>query len=177
MPLYALDGVEPELAADCYVAPGAQVMGKVCLAEGASVWFNAVLRGDNEWIEIGARTNVQDGCVLHVDPGFPLKVGADVTVGHSVILHGCTVEDGALIGMGATVLNGARIGRGCLVGANSFVPEGREFPENSLIIGSPARVVRTMEPAQAAMGRTIASHYAERARRFRTALVELPSRD
>lgn len=174
MPLYSLDGVAPEVIPDrYYVAPGAHVMGKVRLAEDASVWFNAVLRGDNDWITIGARSNVQDGCILHVDPGFPLTVGSDVTIGHGVILHGCFVADGALIGMGATVLNGARIGRGCLVGANALVTEGKEFPDNSLIVGSPARAVRTLDPAQASMGRTIAGHYAERAKSFRGGLRAL----
>jgi carbonic anhydrase/acetyltransferase-like protein (isoleucine patch superfamily) len=176
MPLYALDGVAPEMPADgrFYVAPGAHVIGRVRLAEDASVWFNAVLRGDNEQIAIGARSNIQDGCVVHVDPGFPVTVGADCTIGHCVILHGCTVEDGALIGMGATILNGARIGRNSLVGANALVTEGKHFPENSLIVGSPARVVRTLDPQQAAMGRLIAANYVERARRFRVGLREIP---
>ncbi len=174
MPLYALDGIAPTIVPDrAYIAPGAQVMGRVFLAEDANIWFNAVLRGDNDDIRIGPRSNIQDGCVLHVDPGFPVHVGADCTIGHCVILHGCFVDDGALIGMGATVLNGARIGKNSLVGANALVTEGREFPENSLIVGSPARVVRTLDPAQAAMGRTIAQHYAERARRFATGLKEV----
>lgn len=174
MPLYKLDGVAPEgVAGRFYVAPGAQVMGKVRLGEDANIWFNAVLRGDNDWITVGARSNIQDGCTLHVDPGFPVHVGADVTVGHNVILHGCFVDDGALVGMSATVLNGARIGKGCLVGANALVPEGKEYPENSLILGAPARVVRIMDPAQAAMGRTIAGYYVERAKRFREELVEV----
>ena len=173
MPLYSLDGVSPVMASGAYVAPGAQVMGRVRLGEDASVWFNAVLRGDNDDMIIGARSNIQDGCVLHVDPGFPLHVGADCTIGHCVILHGCFVDDGALIGMGATVLNGARIGKNSLVGANSLVTEGKEFPDNSLIVGSPARVVRTLDPGQAAMGRTIAAHYVDRARRFAAGLVEL----
>ena len=167
MPLYSLAGIAPDvIPGRHYVAPGAQVMGKVRLAEDVSIWFNAVLRGDNDWITIGARTNIQDGCVLHEDPGFPLTVGVDVTVGHSAILHGCFVDDGALIGMGATILNGARIGKGCLVGANALVTEGKEFPDNSLIVGSPARAVRTLDAKQAAMGKLLASHYVERAKRF-----------
>ena len=171
MPLYSLDGFTPEVVPGRhYVAPGAQVMGKVRLGLDANVWFNAVLRGDNDWINIGDRTNIQDGCILHVDPGFALMIGADVTVGHNAILHGCTVEDGALIGMGATVLNGARIGRGSLVGANALVTEGKEFPENSLIVGSPARAVRTLDAAQAAMGARLAGYYVERARKFREGL-------
>lgn len=174
MPLYSLGGIAPDVVPGRnYIAPGAQVMGKVRLAEDVSVWFNAVLRGDNDWITIGARTNIQDGCILHADPGFPLTVGEDVTVGHNVILHGCFVGDGALIGMGATVLNGARIGRGCLVGANALVTEGKEFPENSLIVGSPARAVRTLDEAQAAMGMRLAGHYVERAKRFAVDLVLL----
>lgn len=177
MPLYSLDGVTPEvIAGRYYVAPGAHVMGRVRLHEDANVWFNAVLRGDNDWIDIGARSNVQDGCILHVDPGFPLHVGDDVTIGHGVILHGCFVDDGALIGMGATVLNGARIGKNSLVGANALVTEGKEFPDNSLIVGAPARAVRTLDAQQQAMGRTIAAHYAERAKRFASGLVPLPER-
>ncbi len=171
MPLYSLDGIAPQVVEGRYfIAPGAQVMGKVRLGEDASIWFNAVLRGDNDWINIGARSNVQDGCVLHVDPGFPMMIGADVTIGHNAIVHGCTVEDGALIGMGAIVLNGARIGKGCLVGANALVTEGKEFPDNSLIVGSPARAVRTLDAAQAAMGARLAANYVQRARQFRDGL-------
>ena len=126
MTLYALDGVAPALPAsgNCYIAPGARLIGNVTLAEEVGIWFNAVLRGDNEPIVIGLGTNVQDGCVLHTDPGFPLILGADVTVGHCAILHGCTIGDGTLIGMGAVVLNGANIGTGCLIGANALVTEG-----------------------------------------------------
>ena len=176
MPLYQFEGVSPEFVAGrVYVAPGAQVMGKVRLGEDANVWFNAVLRGDNDWITIGARSNVQDGCVLHVDPGFPLDVDADCTIGHGVILHGCSIGAGALIGMGATILNGARIGRDCLVGANALVTEGKIFPDRSLIVGAPARVARTLEPEQAAMGRTIAAMYVQRSRKFASALKELPA--
>ena len=148
-------------------------MGRVRLAPESSVWFNAVVRGDNDLISIGARTNIQDGCVLHVDPGFPLTIGEDCTIGHCVILHGCTIGDGALIGMGATVLNGAKIGRNCLVGANALVTEGKEFPDNTLIVGAPARAVRTLDAEQASMGRRIAANYAERAKRFRTVLTEI----
>ena len=173
MPLYSLDGVAPEIAATVFVAPGAQVMGKVRIAAECSIWFNAVLRGDNAWISIGARSNVQELCMLHVDPGFPMEIGEDVTIGHGAIVHGCTVGDGVLIGMGATILNGARIGRGCLVGANALVTEGKEFPENTMIVGSPARAVRTLSPEQAAMGLTLSRHYVERARRFATGLVEI----
>ncbi|MGB0508277.1 MAG: gamma carbonic anhydrase family protein, partial [Pikeienuella sp.] len=147
MTLFALDGVEPVTPEDddYWVAPGAQVMGNVVLRKGASVWFNAVLRGDNELIEVGVDSNVQDGAVLHTDPGCPLVIGENCTIGHQAILHGCTIGDGALIGMGATILNGAVIGPGCLVGANALVTEGKEFPAASLIVGSPAKAVRQLD--------------------------------
>ena len=151
MAIYELDGQAPELPADgnYFIADTAAVIGKVRLKQGASVWFGAVLRGDNEWIEIGEGSNVQDNCTCHTDPGFPLTIGKNCTVGHNVILHGCTIEDGALIGMGAIIMNGARIGRGCIVGAGSVITEGKQFPDrHSLIIGSPARVIRTLTPEQ-----------------------------
>ncbi len=151
MPIYSLDDHSPELpdAAQHWVAPDAHVIGQVRLAEDVGIWFGAVLRGDNELIDIGARTNVQEGAMLHTDRGFPLTIGADVTIGHHAILHGCTVGAGSLIGMGATVLNGAKIGVGCLVGANALVTEGKEFPDYSLIVGSPAKAVRTLDLAAA----------------------------
>jgi carbonic anhydrase/acetyltransferase-like protein (isoleucine patch superfamily) len=151
MAIYELDGQGPDLPVngDYFIADTAAVIGKVRLNVGASVWFGAVLRGDNEWIEIGEGSNVQDGSTCHTDAGFPLTIGKNCTIGHNAILHGCTVEDGALIGMGSIVLNGAKIGRGSIVGAGSVVTAGKEFPENSLIIGSPARVIRTLEPDQA----------------------------
>jgi carbonic anhydrase/acetyltransferase-like protein (isoleucine patch superfamily) len=150
MAIYEIDGQGPDLPADgnYFIADTATIIGKVRLKANASVWFGAVLRGDNEWIEIGEGSNVQDNCTCHTDAGFPLKVGKNCTIGHNAILHGCTVEDGALIGMGSIVLNGARIGRGSIVGANSVVTGGKQFPENALIIGSPARVIRTLEPDQ-----------------------------
>jgi carbonic anhydrase/acetyltransferase-like protein (isoleucine patch superfamily) len=150
MAIYELDGQGPDLPADgnYFIADTAAVIGKVRLKAGASVWFGAVLRGDNEWIEIGEGSNVQDGSTCHTDAGFPLTVGNNCTIGHNAILHGCTVEDGALIGMGSIVLNGARIGRNSLVGAGSVVTAGKQFPENSLIIGSPARVIRSLGPDQ-----------------------------
>ena len=142
MTLYALDGAAPTVPAsgNYYIAPSAQVIGKVILAEEVGVWFNAVLRGDNEPITIGHGSNVQDGCVFHTDPGFPLIVGADVTVGHSAILHGCTIGDGTLIGMGAVILSGARIGDGALVAAGAVVREGMEVPAGSMVAGVPARI-------------------------------------
>ena len=150
MPIYELDGQGPDLPADgnYFIADTATVIGKVRLKQGATVWFGAVLRGDNEWIEIGEGANVQDNSTCHTDPGFPLVLGKNVTIGHNVILHGCVVEDGALIGMGSIVLNGAKIGRGSIVGAGSVVTSGKQFPENSLILGSPAKVIRTLEPDQ-----------------------------
>ena len=150
MAIYELDGQAPELPADgnYFIADTATVIGKVRLLNAASVWFGAVLRGDNEWIEIGENSNVQDNSTCHTDMGFPLTIGKNCTVGHNVILHGCTLEDDALVGMGSIVMNGARIGRGSVVGAGSVITEGKQFPEYSLIIGSPARVIRTLDPAQ-----------------------------
>lgn len=175
MPLYAFDTFTPQLPASgrYYVAPGAHVMGNVRLDDDANVWFNAVIRGDNDLIHVGARSNVQDGCILHTDPGFPLTIGADCTIGHSVILHGCTIGEGTLIGMGSIILNGARIGRNCLVGANSLVTEGKEFPDNSMIMGAPAKLVRALDDKQAMTGRMSAAHYAARAARFRDQLKPL----
>ena len=150
MAIYELDGQTPDLPADgnYFIADTATVIGRVRLKPGASVWFGAVLRGDNEWIEIGEGSNVQDGSTCHTDMGFPLVIGRNCTVGHNVILHGCTIEDGALVGMGAIVMNGARIGSNSIVGAGSVITEGKAFPERSLIIGSPARVVRTLDDEQ-----------------------------
>src|SRR6202051_1383074 len=158
MAIYELDGKAPDLPADGhYLLPQTPtVIGKVRLHKSASVWFGAVLRGDNEWIEIGENSNVQDNATCHTDMGFPLTIGKNCTVGHNVILHGCMLEDGALVGMGSIVMNGARIGRGSIVGAGSVITEGKEFPEHSLIIGAPARVIRTLDPAQVAeIGSTV----------------------
>ena len=150
MPIYELNGQAPEFPANgnYFIAETATVIGKVRLHNSASVWFGAVLRGDNEWIEIGENSNVQDNSTCHTDPGFPLVIGKNCTVGHNVILHGCTLEDGALVGMGSIVMNGAKIGRGSVVGAGAVITEGKEFPEHSLIIGAPARVIRTLDAAQ-----------------------------
>jgi carbonic anhydrase/acetyltransferase-like protein (isoleucine patch superfamily) len=171
--IYQLGDDAPRLAAGAWVADSAQVIGRVDLAEDASVWFGAVLRGDNEWISIGARSNVQEGSVLHTDIGYPMTIGEDVTIGHQVMLHGCSIGDGALIGIQAVVLNGARIGRNCLVGAGSVVTEGKEFPDGSLILGSPARAVRSVSDAQIARIRSGVAHYVENARRFSQQLKRL----
>ena len=173
MAIYQIGDDAPQIAATSWVADSAQVIGRVKLAEGASVWYGCVLRGDNDWIVIGERSNVQDGSVLHTDFGYPLTLGADVTVGHQVMLHGCTVGDGSLIGIQAVVLNGARIGRNCLVGSGSVVTEGKEFPDNCLILGSPAKVVREISPEQAARMRRGALHYVESAERHRRTLKKL----
>jgi carbonic anhydrase/acetyltransferase-like protein (isoleucine patch superfamily) len=171
--LYELEDDRPEVAPTAWVADSAQVMGRVRLAEDASVWYGAVLRGDTEWITIGARSNVQDGSVLHTDIGCPLTLGADVTVGHQVMLHGCTVGDGSLIGIQAVVLNGAKIGRNCLVGAGAVVTEGKEFPDGCLILGSPAKAVRELSPEQVARLRAGAAHYVQNAARHRRGLKKI----
>ncbi|MFV0473242.1 MAG: gamma carbonic anhydrase family protein [Pikeienuella sp.] len=170
--IYALDKVAPKLPKDrdFWIAPGARVMGDVRIGSGVGVWFNAVLRGDNERIEIGDGSNVQDGVVMHTDIGFPLTVGKNCTIGHQAILHGCEIGDGSLVGMGATVLNGAKIGRNCLIGANALVTEGKEFPDGSLIVGAPARVARALDEAAIAGLAESARHYQENMRRFRKGL-------
>ena len=147
MPIYELDGQAPELPADgrYWIAETATLVGRVRIKSHASVWFGSVLRGDNEWIELGTRSQIQDNATLHTDPGFPIIIGADCVIGHNVVLHGCMIGDNSLIGMGAIVLNGAKIGRHCLVGAGALLTEGKEFPDRSLIIGSPARVMRTID--------------------------------
>jgi carbonic anhydrase/acetyltransferase-like protein (isoleucine patch superfamily) len=175
MPIYSLDGVRPDLPASgrYWVAPDAHVVGKIHLAEDASVWFGAVLRGDNERISVGPRSNIQEACVLHTDMGFPLDIGEDCTIGHAAILHGCTIGPGSLIGMGAVVLNGARIGAESIVGAHALVTEGKEFPPRSLIVGSPARVLRPLDETTIAKLKEAAAHYVRNARRFAGGLVRL----
>lgn len=167
MAIYQYGDDAPRIAPTAWVADSAQVIGRVALAEGASVWYGAVLRGDNEWIRIGAGSNVQDSCVLHTDMGFPLVVGEGCSIGHLVMLHGCTVGDGALIGMGAVVLNGARIGKGCLVAAGALVTEGKVFEDGWLIVGAPAKAVRPLTPEQVAMTRGAADSYVEKCDRHR----------
>lgn len=168
MPLYELDGIAPRLpeAGRYWIAPDAHVIGDVTLGEDVGIWFGAVLRGDRTPITVGAGTNIQEGAMLHADPGAPLTIGAGVTVGHHAIVHGCTIGDGTLVGMGATVLNNARIGRNCLIGANALVTEGKEFPDNSLIIGSPAKAARELDEAAIAGLRASAENYVRNWRRF-----------
>ncbi len=173
MPLYSLDGKAPRLAARSWAAPSADLIGDVALGERASVWFGAVIRADNGTITIGADTNIQDGAVCHSDPDAPLTIGPGVTVGHKAILHGCTVGNGCLIGMGATILNHAVIGAGSIVGAGALVTEKKEFPPHSLIVGSPARVVRTLGPEVATMLKASADLYAAKAAHYRQDLKPL----
>src|SRR5256714_10188634 len=146
MPLYALKDWHPELPenGDCWIAPNATLIGRVRITQGASVWFGSVLRGDNDWIIVGENSNIQDVCVLHTDPGIPLSIGANVSIGHGAVVHGATVGDNCIIGMGATLLNRAVIGKNSIVGANGLIPEGKQFPDNSLLVGVPARVSRTI---------------------------------
>ncbi|MEM7694392.1 MAG: gamma carbonic anhydrase family protein [Pseudomonadota bacterium] len=167
MTLYRLGDTAPEIAADAYVAPTAVLIGRVRLLPGASVWWNAVLRGDNEWITIGPRSNIQDGTVCHTDMGSPLTVGADVTVGHMALLHGCTIEDGALIGMGATVMNDATIGAAALVGAGALVGERKTIPPKSLALGTPAKVIRTLSEDDIVAMQGGAARYVANAARYR----------
>ncbi len=171
--IWELDGVAPQIAEDAWIAPDAQIIGRVVIEPGANIWWGAVLRGDNEEIRIGAGSNVQDLCCLHTDPGYPLRIGADVTVGHRAMLHGCIIGDGALIGMGATVLNGAMIGAGSLVGASALVSEEKEIPSRVLVMGAPARAVREIDDAQYQALRQSAQHYRENASRFRAGLKRL----
>ncbi len=175
MPIYSLHGVKPALPDEgrYWIAPDANVIGDVRVAEDVGVWFGAVLRGDNEPIVIGARTNIQDLSVLHTDLGSPLTIGDDCTIGHNATLHGCTIADGSLIGLGAVVLNGAKIGRGCLVGARALVLEGKEFPDHSLIVGSPARAIRTLDADAIATLRHSAAHYVENWRRYAAGLKRI----
>lgn len=166
--LFAVDTRTPTVpeSGAYWIAPSATVVGDVHLHEDASVWFSAVLRADDETITVGARSNVQDGAVLHVDPGYPLTLGADCTVGHLAMLHGCTVGDCTLIGIGAAVLNGARIGRNCIIGAHALVTEGTEIPDNSLVVGAPGKVIRTRAPEDADALRQSATTYVRRWRRY-----------
>ena len=175
MAIYALGDVTPVFpeTGNYWVAPGAQVMGNIVLKENASVWFGAVLRGDNDPIVIGENSNVQDGAVMHTDIGCPLTLGANVTVGHQAMLHGCTVGDNSLIGIGATVLNGAKIGRNCLIGAHALVGEGKEIPDNSMVLGMPGKVVRELGADNEKMMLLSANIYVENWKRFKETLKEI----
>lgn len=168
MPIYALGDKRPSIndVNHLFIAPDAMVIGDCRLSADVSIWFGAVLRGDNEPIIVGARSNIQDGAVLHTDPGFPIDIGEDCTIGHRAIIHGAIIGAGSLIGMGSTILNGARIGRGSLVGANALVTEGKEFPDHSLIIGAPAKLVRILDEESIAMLRRSADNYVKNGRRF-----------
>lgn len=168
MALYELDGVKVETPANgrFWVAPNAVLLGKVLLQDDASVWFGAVLRGDNELITVGERSNVQDGCVLHTDPGFPLTIGADCTIGHMVMLHGCTIGRGSLIGIGSIILNGAKIGEECLIGANTLIGEGKEIPPRSMVLGSPGKIVRQLTDDDVKRFGAGAGRYVTNARRY-----------
>lgn len=168
--IYALDGIKPQIHADTWVAPDANLIGRVVLEAGASVWFGASLRGDNEEIRVGAGSNVQENCVLHTDMGFPLVIGENCTIGHKAMLHGCIIGDGTLIGMGAVLLNGARIGRGCLIGAGALITEGKEIPDGSLVMGAPGKVVRVLNPEAQARLLQSAAGYQSNMRRFRAGL-------
>jgi carbonic anhydrase/acetyltransferase-like protein (isoleucine patch superfamily) len=175
MPIYELDGQAPEFPGEgqYYVADTAVLIGRVRLKPQASVWFGAVLRGDNEWIELGERSQIQDNAVLHTDPGFPLTVGSNCVIGHNVVLHGCTIGNNSLIGMGAILLNGATIGNNSLVGAGSVVTEGKTFPDHSLIVGAPARAIRTLDQKAVDMIRDGADIYVRRGQRYATGLKRL----
>ena len=173
MAIYELDGKSPQLGQGAWVADSAQVIGNVRIGAGSSVWFGVIARGDTEAITIGAGSNIQDNSVLHADPGMPLVIGSNVSVGHQVMLHGCTVGDGSLIGIGAVVLNGAHIGKNCLVGAGALVTEGKEFPDGTLIFGSPAKAVKQLLPEQIAGLALTAEHYVDNARRYRAGLKKI----
>ncbi len=173
MAVYQLDALTPDIADSAWVADNAQVIGDVHMANDSSVWFSSVVRGDTATIRIGEGTNIQDGSVLHADVGIPLTIGKHVTVGHMVQLHGCTIGDESLIGIGAIVLNGAKIGKNCLVGAGSLVTEGKEFPDGSMILGSPAKVVRELTPEQIEGLRRSAQHYVNNKNRFKAGLKKL----
>lgn len=165
--MYSLDGRTPEIDVDCWVAPSAVLVGDVTLCAKSSVWFGAVLRGDNERITVGAGSNVQENCVLHTDMGFPLDIGAGCTIGHMVTLHGCEIGDNSLIGMGATVLNGAKIGKDCLIGAGALITEGKVIPDGSMVLGAPGKVVRALDFSAKNALRLSALSYQENMARFR----------
>lgn len=171
--IYSLDGVAPEIGRDVWVAPDANIIGKVVLEDEAGIWFGATLRGDNEVIHVGRGTNIQENTVCHTDMGYPLVIGPDCTIGHKAMLHGCTIGAGTLIGMGATILNGAKIGSGCLIGAGALVTEGKEIPDGSLVMGAPGKVVRMLDDAARARLLASAEGYRRNAKRFLAGLKAL----
>ncbi|OUS36037.1 gamma carbonic anhydrase family protein [Rhodobacterales bacterium 56_14_T64] len=173
MTIYALGGHKPEIHDDSWVAPDANLIGQVVIDQGASVWFGCNIRADHEEIRVGEGSNVQENCVMHIDAGYPLSIGQNCTIGHKVMLHGCTIGDNTLIGMGAIVLNGAKIGKNCLIGAGALITENKEIPDNSLVMGSPGKVVREVDTALAEKLHQSARHYQENMRRFRTELKEV----
>ena len=173
MPIYSLDGVRPDIADNAYVAPSAQIIGNVKMADHSSVWFGAVIRGDNDLIEIGARTNIQDNSVLHTDPGIPLTIGDGVIVGHRVMLHGCKIGENTLIGIGATILNGAEIGKNCIIGAHSLITEGKVIPDGSMVVGSPGRVIKSLTEQHFQMLRINSEVYVANAKRFNQNLIKI----
>ena len=173
MAIYQLDDLTPSIHPTAWVADSAQVIGQVVLEENVSIWFGVILRGDNDLISIGKGSNIQENSVLHIDRGHPLVLGKNVTIGHQVMLHGCTIGDNSLVGIGAVVLNDARIGKNCLVGAGSLVTEGKEFPDGSMIIGSPAKAVKQLSPEQIEGLKSSAQHYVENASRYKTGLKKL----
>ena len=177
MPLYALDGVAPQIDPDVgWIAPSAVLVGDIVVGAEAGIWFGVVARGDIERVTIGARTNVQENCVLHTDSGYPLVIGDNCTIGHSAIVHGCSIGDNTLIGMGATVLNGARIGKNCLIGANALITEGKEIPDNSMVVGAPGKVIRQIDDEGVRALAASAERYVRNARRFAAGLVEVTAR-
>jgi carbonic anhydrase/acetyltransferase-like protein (isoleucine patch superfamily) len=175
MPLFSLHGERPDMAPldQCYVAENAIIIGKVRIMVGASIWFGAVLRGDNEWIEIGERSNVQDNCTLHTDPGYPLMVGPGCTIGHNAVLHGCTIGGNTLVGMGAILMNGAQIGANCVIGAGALIGERKVIPENSILVGSPARKIRDADQAAIRFNEESAQVYFDRWQAYRSALKRI----
>ena len=171
--IYTLDGVAPDIAEDSWIAPDANLIGRIVIEAGASVWFGATLRGDNEEVRVGPGSNVQENCVLHTDIGYPLTIGENCTIGHKAMLHGCTIGDGSLIGMGATVLNGAVIGPGCLIGAGALIGEGKEIPAGSLVMGMPGKVIRVLDADARAGLIASAESYRQNMRRFRSGMAPL----
>lgn len=171
--IYQLEDAVPQIHASAWVAENATLAGRITLQKDVSIWFNAVLRAEHAPITVGEGSNIQDGTVCHVDPGMPLTIGRSVTVGHKVMLHGCTIGDESLIGINAVILNGAKIGRHCLIGANSLIPEGKEIPDGSLVMGSPGKIVRTLSEAQIEGLKASAMHYVENGRRYKASLVRV----